>query len=93
MGGDRAVKACVEIFNEKVVTDPRLKMFFGDADITLLKGHQTMFLHAAVGGPGRSLTSLISPLFPLLFFLYLVSYRLSHLSSLTSRRLHRETFG
>lgn len=51
VGGHAAVKAAVEVFYQRVLTDPLLKPYFEHVDIQRLKGHQRAFLAAALGGP------------------------------------------
>ncbi|MFI5845272.1 group 1 truncated hemoglobin [Catenuloplanes sp. NPDC051500] len=59
IGGETAVRAAVDEFYRRVVTDPDLAAYFADVDLARLKAHQRAFLTAAVGGPtayqGRSM--------------------------------------
>jgi hemoglobin len=51
IGGKPAVNAAVEQFYVRVVADPMLQPFFGNADMARLKAHQLAFLSQALGGP------------------------------------------
>ena len=45
------MSGAVEIFYEKVLSDPSLSRYFDTVDIAHLKGHQRAFIAAALGGP------------------------------------------
>lgn len=51
LGGYGAVAAVVDIFYDRVLSDPRLSPVFDGIDMGRLKRHQTMFVSAATGGP------------------------------------------
>jgi hemoglobin len=51
IGGGRVVRAAVDRFYDKVLTDPSLSSFFADTEIARLKRHQRAFFTAALGGP------------------------------------------
>lgn len=51
IGGGSAVGAAVDAFYERVIADPRLMEYFDSVDLKRLKGHQRMFIGAALGGP------------------------------------------
>jgi methyl-accepting chemotaxis protein len=53
LGGAPAIKAAVEEFYGRVLGDSELTRYFEGADIARLKGHQAMFLTAALGGPKK----------------------------------------
>jgi hemoglobin len=51
IGGAPAVKAAVDIFYGKVLSDPRIAPFFGGVDMASLSAKQRAFLIMAFGGP------------------------------------------
>lgn len=51
IGGAEAVGAAVELFYVKVLADKQLAPYFETIDVARLKGHQRMFIRAALGGP------------------------------------------
>jgi hemoglobin len=51
IGGAPAIHAAVDLFYEKVWSDPDLVPYFEGVDQTGLKRHQRAFLSAALGGP------------------------------------------
>ena len=53
IGGDAAVEAAVDIFYEKVITDPELAPFFDGIDLSRQKRMQKSFLTFAFGGPNN----------------------------------------
>jgi hemoglobin len=59
IGGEEALASVVDDFYERVVADPELAAFFRGAGLSRLKGVQTEFFAAALGGPdeyrGRSM--------------------------------------
>ena len=50
IGGKDAVKLAVDIFYKKVMSDSRIKHFFGSVDMEKQKKHQAVFLSYAFGG-------------------------------------------
>ncbi len=53
IGGEPAVKAAVDDFYVRVLSDPMLAPFFEKTDIARLKGHQFAFLSKAMVGPRK----------------------------------------
>jgi hemoglobin len=53
IGGAPAVEAVVDLFYEKVWSDPALAGYFEGIDRDRLKEHQREFVSAALGGPER----------------------------------------
>jgi len=53
LGGAPVIRALVETFYDRVLADPVLEKFFNGVDVSRLKGHQAMFLTAALGGPKK----------------------------------------
>ena len=53
LGGAAAVEAAVELFDRKVLADPRISHFFEGVDVRRLATHQKAFLTMAFGGPAR----------------------------------------
>ncbi|MGH8929842.1 MAG: group I truncated hemoglobin [Egibacteraceae bacterium] len=53
IGGGPSVTAAVDLFYQKVWSDPTLVGYFGDVDRSRLKAHQRAFLSAALGGSER----------------------------------------
>lgn len=51
LGGAGAVSAVVDIFYDRVVSDPMLAPFFAGVDLQRLRRHQAMFVTMATGGP------------------------------------------
>jgi hemoglobin len=51
IGGASAIRAAVDLFYEKVWSDPHLVRYFDGVDRTKLKRHQRAFMSAALGGP------------------------------------------
>jgi hemoglobin len=51
IGGASAVHAAVDLFYEKVWSDPDLVPYFEGVDRNKLKRHQRAFMSAALGGP------------------------------------------
>ncbi len=51
IGGAPSVNAAVELFYDKVLDDPGLAPYFSGVDLGRLKGHQRLFITAALGGP------------------------------------------
>ena len=51
LGGVPAIKAAVDAFYERVLTDPQLKPFFAGVNMRWLKGRQNAFFIQALGGP------------------------------------------
>lgn len=51
IGGSAAVNAAVDLFYDKVTSDPGLAPYFTGVEMPRLKGHQRAFLTAAMGGP------------------------------------------
>ena len=51
IGGDAAVNAAVDLFNRKVMVDPRISEFFDDTDMNAQRAKQKAFLTMAFGGP------------------------------------------
>jgi hemoglobin len=51
LGGWGAVAAVVDIFYDRVLSDPRLSPVFAGIDMNRLKRHQTAFVSMATGGP------------------------------------------
>jgi len=51
IGGEAALSPVVDDFYDRVLADPELRGFFAGASMTRLKGRQTEFLAAALGGP------------------------------------------
>lgn len=47
LGGDDALKAAVDLFYERLTSDPELEPFFVGANIKLLKWHQYKFMSFA----------------------------------------------
>ncbi len=60
IGGAPAIHAAVDLFYEKVWSDPHLVRYFDGADRTKLKRHQRAFMSAAFGGPLADAGSKIS---------------------------------
>jgi hemoglobin len=59
IGGDAGLTAVVDVFYNRLWSDPELKRYFEGIDRDALKRHQRMFLTYVLGGPeayeGRSL--------------------------------------
>lgn len=53
IGGDAAVDAAVDIFYEKVISDPDLAPFFDGINLDRQKRMQKAFLTVAFGGPNN----------------------------------------
>ncbi len=53
IGGEPAVKAAVDDFYVRVLSDPMLAPLFEKTDMVRLKGHQFAFLSQAMGGPRK----------------------------------------
>lgn len=51
IGGEPAVRAAVDRFYERVLSDPELKGFFTSVSMPRLKAHQFAFLSQVLGGP------------------------------------------
>jgi truncated hemoglobin YjbI len=51
LGGASAIDAAAELFCHKVLADPALASYFGDADINRQIGKQAAFLTMVLGGP------------------------------------------
>jgi hemoglobin len=51
IGGAPAIHAAVDLFYEKVWSDPDLVPYFEGVDRSKLKRHQRAFMSAALGGP------------------------------------------
>src|SRR5262249_11275660 len=51
IGGEAALATVVDDFYDRVLADPELRGFFAGANMNRLKGRQTEFLAAALGGP------------------------------------------
>ncbi len=51
IGGAAAVRAAVDDFYSRVLSDQQLAPFFAGIDLRHLKAHQRAFIAAAVGGP------------------------------------------
>lgn len=51
IGGNKAVKAAVDVFYQKVLADDRIKHFFDTVDMKTQAGKQAKFLAYAFGGP------------------------------------------
>jgi hemoglobin len=51
IGGEAALAPAVDDFYDRVLADPELRGFFAGANMARLKGRQTEFLAAALGGP------------------------------------------
>jgi len=51
IGGEPAVRAAVDRFDERVVADPELKQFFVTISMSRLKAHQFAFVSQVLGGP------------------------------------------
>lgn len=51
LGGPAAIKKAVEIFYEKMLSDPRVAMFFETTDMPRQKAKQVAFLTMVTGGP------------------------------------------
>jgi hemoglobin len=60
IGGAPAIRAAVDLFYEKVWSDPDLVRYFDGVDRTKLKRHQRAFMSAALGGPRADPGSKIS---------------------------------
>ena len=50
IGGRSTIQAAVDLFYEKVLTDPSMKGFFDGADMSHLRAGQSMFLSMLLGG-------------------------------------------
>ncbi|GLL04613.1 group I truncated hemoglobin [Dactylosporangium matsuzakiense] len=61
IGGSGAVRAVVDQFYARVLTDSRVQDIFKGTDVARLKSHQRAFIGAAIGGPqlytGRDVAS------------------------------------
>ena len=55
IGGEAALTAAVDLFYDRVLTDPALAGFFTGADVAAVKRHQKAFLMVALHGPGTYL--------------------------------------
>jgi hemoglobin len=53
IGGRDAVKAAVDIFYNKIISDVRIAHFFKDIDMTQQRKKQILFLTYAFGGPNQ----------------------------------------
>lgn len=53
IGGEAAVKAAVDIFYRKVLSDDRISHFFDDVDMERQAAKQKAFLTYAFGGPNH----------------------------------------
>lgn len=53
VGGGPAVKAVVDDFYVRVLTDARLAPFFSGVDLPRLKRHQALLVTKVLGGPDR----------------------------------------
>jgi hemoglobin len=53
IGGQEALIVVVEDFYQRVLTDPQLAPFFAGSNMSRLKGKQTEFFAAALGGPNE----------------------------------------
>ena len=53
LGAEVGIRAAVEEFYDRVLTDPLLASYFGGVDMAALRRHQTEMLSAATGGPRR----------------------------------------
>lgn len=51
IGGAATVDAAVDLFYDKVWSDPDLSPYFDEVDRGKLKGHQRAFITTALGGP------------------------------------------
>ena len=51
LGGTPAVELAVELFAQRVVSDPRLATSYRGVELARLKLHQTEFLTEVLGGP------------------------------------------
>lgn len=51
LGGPAAIKKAVEIFYEKMLSDPRVAKFFETTDMPRQKAKQVAFLTMVTGGP------------------------------------------
>jgi len=60
-GGPAAIRAAVDLFDEKVTADPVLAHYWEGIDLERLRAHQKTFLITALGGPelyrGRDMRS------------------------------------
>ena len=50
IGGRDTIQAAVDLFYQKVLTDPSMKPFFDGADMSHLRAGQAMFLTMLLGG-------------------------------------------
>ncbi len=53
LGGMEAITAAVDLFYEKVLSDPELARFFTRTNIQHLKSQQVKFMAQAMGGPAQ----------------------------------------
>ncbi|WP_416838717.1 group I truncated hemoglobin [Haloferax sp. DFSO52] len=51
LGGKDAIKAVVEEFYDRMLSDERVAHYFDDVDMARQKAHQTQFISSVTGGP------------------------------------------
>jgi hemoglobin len=51
LGGEAALRTAVDVFYQRVTSDPELAPYFSGIDLDRLRAHQRSFLTAALGGP------------------------------------------